>query len=286
MVAERGALTDILPRLFRTPPPEFVAERNRVAKALRTDGDKDLAGTVAAVRRPGLTDWALNVAADDHRDEVAELVEAANEVIDAQEAAMVGRDGGDLRVRLKLVRVCAATVAQLATDIAGRSGQTGRGSSIPDITTRLNEIAANRGALALFERGLLGAEDPGSADPFAADAGADEVTARGRRRERPATTKRPTSARTPEPPAGPTAAERKQRRAAVTAANKALVAAESAAKAAEQAVATRQRAAAKAQERVTQAEAQLAAAREALADQADHPGLCQDARRQPSRILT
>ncbi len=182
-----ASATDTLQGLLRVPPPEFVAERNRIAKALKADGEKDLAAAVSAVRRPGLSDWALDVAAAEHPDEIAELVEAANEVIDAQEAAMEGRDGGDLRIRLKLLRVCTATAAALASGIAERFEQTGAGSSTTDITTRLTEVAGNRNALDLLSRGLLGAEDPGVADPFGL-AGPARVTSRRspkQRRRRP-----------------------------------------------------------------------------------------------------
>ena len=91
---------------------------------------------MSAVRRPGVSDWALDVAASEHADDVAELVEAANEVLDAQEAAMDGRDGGDLRIRLKLLRVCAATVANQAerhrdASRADRSRIVGRWTSRP-----------------------------------------------------------------------------------------------------------------------------------------------------------
>jgi drug/metabolite transporter (DMT)-like permease len=154
-VADTAA--DILRRLFRVPPNEFVAERNKIAKALKADGEKDLAAAVSAVRRPGVSDWALDVAAAEHADDVAERGEAANEVLDAQEAAMEGRDGGDLRIRLKLLRVCTASVANQASVIAAEAGQTGAGSSATDITSRLTEIAANRNALSLLQRGLLGA---------------------------------------------------------------------------------------------------------------------------------
>lgn len=272
MVAAATAVTDILQHLFRTPPPEFVAERNRVVKALRADGNGDLASTVTAVRRPGVSDWALNVAAADHADEVAEMVEAAVEVIDAQEAAMDGRDGGDLRVRLKLLRVCTATVATLASGIARASGQTGSGSSVADITTRLMEIAANRGALQLFERGLLGAEDPGSADPFAVVGStgvvASKATAPSKRADVP-TAKQVGKAPAQPSDARPTAAERKQYRAAVADAKKVLATAETAVDAAQGAVAKQEGALAKAGQRVSEAEARLEALKEAVAGEAD-----------------
>lgn len=241
--------TAILQRLFRVPPPEFVAERNQIAKALKADGDKELAAAVSAVRRPGVSDWALDVTASDHADDVAELVEAANEVLDAQEAAMEGRDGGDLRIRLKLLRVCTATVANQASAIAKRAGQTGAGSSTMDITSRLTEIAANRNALSLLQRGLLGAEDPGVADPFgiadAAPSGAPVTTSKPKEAANPAVTTKRT---------GPSAAERKKLQAAVADAKKALAEAEAAFTAADKALAKQEAVVAKAEAKVVEAE--------------------------------
>lgn len=248
--------TEILQRLFRVPPPEFVAERNKIAKALKADGEKDLAAAVSAVRRPGVSDWALDVTAAEHADDVAELVEAAREVLDAQEAAMDGRDSGDLRIRLKLLRVCTATVANLASGVAARSGQTGSGSSAADITTRLTEIAGNRNALDLLERGLLGAEDPGAADPFGIAA---DGTATRRATKRVTTAKAAERSPAPEEPAGRTAAERKRLRDEVAHTQKALSAAESAAETARRAVAKQETALAKAEARVADAEARLEA---------------------------
>ena len=244
--------TGILQRLFRVPPPEFVAERDKIAKALKADGEKDLAAAVSAVRRPGVSDWALDVAASEHADDVAELVEAANEVLDAQEAAMEGRDGGDLRIRLKLLRVCTATVANQAGAIAAQAGQTGAGSSVTDITTRLTEVAANRNALSLLERGLLGAEDPGVADPFGiGEAVAATAPAKEQPRPKPKTRAEPEA---PATPAGPSAAELKKLKAAVEAAKKALVAAEAVSTAADKALAKQEAAVAKAEARVAEAE--------------------------------
>jgi hypothetical protein len=249
--------TAILQRLFRVPPPEFVAERNKIAKALKADGEADLAVAVSAVRRPGVSDWALDVAAAEHADDVAELVEAANEVLDAQEAAMDGRDGGDLRIRLKLLRVCAATVANQASGIATQAGQTGGGSSVTDITTRLTEIAANRNALSLLQRGLLGAEDPGVADPFGiADAPSSPAAAA----KSPAKSKAAAAPPAPAKPAGRSAAELKKLQAAVADAKKALAAAQAASTAADKALAKQEAIVAKAEARVVEAE-QLVEAR-------------------------
>jgi hypothetical protein len=252
-VTDTAPLTDataILQRLFRVPPAEFVAERNKIAKALKADGEKDLAAAVSAVRRPGVSDWALDVAAAEHADDVAELVEAANEVLDAQEAAMEGRDAGDLRIRLKLLRVCTATLANLASTIAAQAGQTGAGSSVTDITTRLTEIAANRNALSLLDRGLLGAEDPGVADPF----GIGQRAATTAPAKAAPKRKAPAEAEGPGKATGPTAAELKKLHAAAADAKKALAAAQAASTAADKALAKQEAAVAKAEAKVVEAE--------------------------------
>ena len=273
MPADSSA-AEILQRLLRVPPPQFVAERNRVARALKADGARDLATAVSALRRPGVSDWALDVTASEHPGEVAELVEAATEVIDAQEAAMNGRDPGDLRIRLKLLRVCTATVATLANAIATRSGQSGSGSSVMDITTRLSEISGNRAALDLLGRGLLGAEDPGVVDPFGVAVGVTtdataERAARGPMGAERAPETRSVSDAALEMPTGPTADERRRRRAHLTAVKKALAAAESAADAAQRAVIKHERGLARAAERVTEAEAELEHRRTQLATATD-----------------
>jgi len=213
---------------------------------------------VSAVRRPGVSDWALDVAAAEHHDDVAELVEAANEVLDAQEAAMEGRDAGDLRIRLKLLRVCTATVANLASGIAARLGQTGAGSSAGDITTRLTEIAANRVALRLLDSGLLGAEDPGVADPFGiADVGRAKPV-------EPAPRKGAATKPEPEPakPAGPSAEVLRRLKADVADAKKALAVAESAASAADKALTKQEATVSKAEAKVVEAEKQLESLRD------------------------
>lgn len=237
--------TEILRRLLRVPPTQFVAERNRIAKDLKAEGERELAEAVSAVRRPGVSDWALDVTAAEHSDDVAELVEAANEVLDSQEAAMEGRDAGDLRVRLKLLRVCTATVAGLASGVAERFEQTGTGSSASDITSRLTEIAANRDAISLLARGLLGAEDPGAADPFGIAAAST-----------PARSKKRSATKT---------ATKAQRDRALADATKALASAEADAATAERAAAKQEAAITKLEAKVADAAAKLEALRADLA---------------------
>ncbi|MEA2589487.1 MAG: hypothetical protein QOH66_2414, partial [Actinomycetota bacterium] len=50
---------EALDRLYAAPPDRFTAERDALAKSLKTS-DKAAAAAVKALRRPPVTAWALN----------------------------------------------------------------------------------------------------------------------------------------------------------------------------------------------------------------------------------
>ena len=109
-----GLNETLLRDLFATPPPDFVAARNEVVKALRKDKARDDATAVAALRRPGWDDWSLNTVATSDPDVVAGFIDAAAQVRDAQAAAIEGRDGPDIRTALRDLRDRSADLVRLA----------------------------------------------------------------------------------------------------------------------------------------------------------------------------
>ena len=151
---------------MRTLPAEFVAERNRLVKQLRADGDKGRATAIAGLRRPRLTDWALNVLAAEHAEEVGAFAVAASGLLDAQAAIIEGREGANLRLATRELREHVAQVARLAESVAARAGRTPE-AFLAEVTAQLSELAANPAGVALLREGLLGSEDPGASDVFA-----------------------------------------------------------------------------------------------------------------------
>ena len=257
-------LDAVLVDLMVTPPAGFVAERNRLAKELRAGGDGDAAAAVGKLRRPALSDWALNMTAREEPDAVADLVDAAAELIAAQEAAMAGNDAGALKAALPRMREQTGRVATLAAGIAVREGQTGSGSSPADIGARLGVLAGGTAAMALLRRGLLGVEDPGLVDPFA---GAGPPSAPSKPAKSTATTSKSPSTRDgPKRQAASHAAddtakavdEQAERKAAAAAARE-RAAAETALAAAERSVTKREAAVAEARVVVLEAQERLAA---------------------------
>lgn len=74
--------------LFDVGPADYVAERDRMVKELRADGDKAGAAAIKQLKRPSLSMWAVLAAGGDDR-AVRELVDAT------QQLATVQGGGGD-----------------------------------------------------------------------------------------------------------------------------------------------------------------------------------------------
>ena len=146
--------------LLATPPDEFVVARNALVKQLKAAGERDQAAAVAAMRRPAWVDWALNVAAADHPDDVARFADAAEAMREAQRAAVTGRADVDLRTAMIGLRDRTGELARRVSDVlAGR----GRPAALPDITERLAEVATSDATTEQLRAGLL-LGDAGDAD--------------------------------------------------------------------------------------------------------------------------
>ena len=186
----RGTVQDLddtlLRALFASPPSEFVAARNELAKQLRRDKRREEATAVAALRRPGWDDWALNVTAVEQGADVASFADAASAVRAAQAAAIEGRDGPDVRTTLHDLRTATTVLVRHATAVLRRVGrQAGAG----ELAGRLAEVAASEPAVDQLRVGVLGAGGDAPAELFAGlepgdtrDAAASRSRSRRRRR--------------------------------------------------------------------------------------------------------
>jgi hypothetical protein len=153
-----------LRELFASPPPEFVASRNALAKRLRAEKRRDEAGAVATLRRPSWIDWALNTVAEREPAAVGDFADAAEVLREAQAASIEGRDGPDLRGALRALR-------DATTALARRAGRellgAGRDPETAELTSRLGEIAGLEAAVEQLRGGVLGSADPGEEELFA-----------------------------------------------------------------------------------------------------------------------
>jgi hypothetical protein len=256
--------------LLLSPPPEFVAARNALAKELRADGRRDDAAAVAGLRRPGWVDWALVRTADDDPGTVASFAAAAAAMRSAQDATVAGRPA-DVAGSLRAVRDAATTLAKRA-DATLRT--VGRATELPAILERLTAIAGDAGSSAALVAGVLhpdltpdaapGAEPDPSPDPTRERAPHPAPTRPRPSRKRPAPP--PETAAASAEPDVPSRHEVDEAVRALRLAEQASARAERRADEAERSFANAERAARKANEVLAVATGQAADARQRLTD--------------------
>lgn len=118
-MADDEADVDGVDQLYELDPAQFVAARDRLARALRAAGDREAAKAVRGLRRPTLVAWALNQVARARAEEVAELLDAGAAVGRAQAQVMSGGASAELRAATRRRRELASTLARAAADLAG-----------------------------------------------------------------------------------------------------------------------------------------------------------------------
>lgn len=182
-------LESIAADLYSGPPEEFIAARNAKAKG----ADAELSAQVKALRKPSIAAWVVNVFARERTGQLAEALQLAEELREAQEdldAATLAKLG---RERRALTR----RLAQGAAELAKARGERVTPSTLDAVQQTLSAAFFDPDAAAAVASGRLirelepsaaidlgeavagGAPDAAAPPP----APADEVGARRKRRE-------------------------------------------------------------------------------------------------------
>jgi hypothetical protein len=98
------ALEEVSRRLYSERPEDFVAARGRLVRELRGQGERELAGRVAALRRPTLSLWLANRLSEVAAPELEELLAVGGELQGAQAKAARGDAGARRRFRELIAR--------------------------------------------------------------------------------------------------------------------------------------------------------------------------------------
>lgn len=82
---DRVDLEEVAAELYRLPPGEFTAVRDRRAKEARAAGSRDLAEQIKQLRRPTAAAWLANLLVREQREQVEQLLELGAALRAAQE---------------------------------------------------------------------------------------------------------------------------------------------------------------------------------------------------------
>jgi len=138
-------------QLYAAPPARFTPLRSELVAQARSAGEKDLATSVGALRKPTLAAWAVNHFVREHGDELeelrsfAELLREAQRSLDADQLRLLGRE--------RAARVDA--LADRIAEVAAQDGQKLGVGAAQEVRETLTALIADEDAEASVLTGAL-----------------------------------------------------------------------------------------------------------------------------------
>jgi hypothetical protein len=179
-------LDAILDALYAADLDAFTRERDAAAKRLRSDGDKETAAEVKALRKPAVPAWAINRAVRDDRRAADALLDAGHALREAQRELLQG----GVQDTFEKARARHAKAVDRLTSVAADALESARGSAteatLDRVRATLQAASTSEEGRTLLAQGRLGADVAPSGfealgDVPLAPAGETETAAQRRR---------------------------------------------------------------------------------------------------------
>ena len=187
---------EVAGRLYSLPLENFTRERDAAARELRKAKERDAATVVAKLPKPTQAAWAANALAREHRNLVDDLLAAADDLREAQEAAVAGKGADALRDAAASERAAVDALMAEAKQLKP-GGRKPSSATLDKLRTTLETVATDDAVRAALDSGRV-VEDAEGGGAWGLLAGADV----------PATPPRKPAKRRPKPPPKEDAAER------------------------------------------------------------------------------
>lgn len=168
-VADR--VDEVAGRLYGLPLEEFTRERDAAARELRKAKERDAAAVVAKLPKPSQASWAANTLARERRDLVDALLEAGDELREAQQGAVAGKGAGALRDAAAAERAAVDALVAAAKELRP-SGRKPTAQTLERLRTTLNAAATDDAVRAALDQGRL-VEDAAGGGAWGLVEGAD-----------------------------------------------------------------------------------------------------------------
>ena len=165
------ASDDEVDRLYALPLEEFTAGRNKLAAALKKEGNAEEADEVKNLRKPSLSAWAVNQLARKERMQVRSLVTSADRLRKAQEGLLRGGAADELRASVERQREVVGALVKRAKEILREAGHPATEATLERIRETLTAVAGDEEGARLVEQGRLETDlDPAGFGPMTAAA--------------------------------------------------------------------------------------------------------------------
>jgi hypothetical protein len=143
-----------LAELFRVPPEQFTATRNRLVAELRRAGEAAAAAAITRLPRPTLVVWAINQAAQQDRAAVDRLLATADELKRAQ----LGRAPTEVPVAAKAYQDAVAALVEQSLAHVTSAGHAMTAAARNRLTGTLMAAATDPALRGLLREGRLARE--------------------------------------------------------------------------------------------------------------------------------
>src|SRR3954469_19014190 len=159
----RGAdpVAEVAGRLYGLPLEDFTRERDAAARELRKAKERDAAAAVGKLPKPSQASWAANALARERRELVDALLEAGDDLREAQEAAVAGKGAAALREAAAAQRAAVDALVDAAQELRP-SGRKPTAQTLDRLRTTLNAAATDDDVRAALDQGRLVEDASGS----------------------------------------------------------------------------------------------------------------------------
>ena len=184
---DNAAVSDLeaaVDRLHAVPLEEFVDERKRLAKELRTAGDRTAAAELAKLPKPSAPAWALNHVARDQPQDVEPWLDAAAALREASMRADRAR-GDELRAAMAAHRDATRRLLATVRDTARPNGRALSEPMLDRVRELLQAATADPERAELLRAGrVVETDDQPKGSAPAAQRGAEPAAKRGAQPDR------------------------------------------------------------------------------------------------------
>ena len=164
-----GAMADAdleaaIEQLYAVPLDEFVAERKRLARELRSSGARPAAAEVAKLAKPTAPAWALNLVAREDPDAVDQWLATADGLRDASaNAAEVGGDA--LRAAMAAHRTATGDLIALVRERARPGGRALSEPMVDRVRALLQAATVDPGQAERLRAGRVSEDEAAAGEP-------------------------------------------------------------------------------------------------------------------------
>src|SRR5512141_999758 len=130
-------LDEAIDELYGADLRAFVAERARLVRELRAQGDREDAEELAKLRKPTVFAWTLNQLARRERRDVDLLLDAGHRLREAQAGVLRGADRAEFERARQTEREALASLERAAAKLLGPSSK----ALLPKISSTLRTAA-------------------------------------------------------------------------------------------------------------------------------------------------